>query len=110
MLQQGSKYQVLFRLWPGTQRHLLSGDPELAAAYGRTANFCGAAGIDIMEPLSFKGREGSGLPGGRCAYADASLNPTDQKPIRNCILPIAPRLTHFPRARSIWARAIVRHP
>jgi hypothetical protein len=74
-LQQGSKYQVLFRLWPGTQRHLLSGDPELAAAYGRTSSFCGAAGIDIMEPLSFKGREGSGLPGGRCAYADASLNP-----------------------------------
>jgi hypothetical protein len=74
-LQQGSKYKVLFRLWPGTQRHLLSGDPELAAAYGRTSSFCGAAGIDIMEPLSFKGREGSGLPGGRCAYADASLNP-----------------------------------
>ncbi len=74
-LQQGSKYKVLFRLWPGTQRHLLSADPELAAAYGRTSNFCGAAGIDIMEPLSFKGREGSGLPGGRCAYADASLNP-----------------------------------
>jgi hypothetical protein len=74
-LQQGSKYQVLFRLWPGTQRHLLSGDPEQAAAFGRTSNFCGAAGLDIMEPLSFKGREGSGLPGGRCAYADASLNP-----------------------------------
>jgi hypothetical protein len=74
-LQQGSKYQVLFRLWPGTQRHLLSGDPELAAGYGRTSNFCGAAGMDLMEPLSFKGREGSGLPGGRCAYADASLNP-----------------------------------
>jgi hypothetical protein len=74
-LQQGAKYQVLFRLWPGTQRHLLSGDPELAAGYGRTSNFCGAAGMDLMEPLSFKGREGSGLPGGRCAYADASLNP-----------------------------------
>jgi hypothetical protein len=74
-LQQGSKYKVLFRLWPGTQRHLLSADPELAAAYGRTSSFCGAAGIDIMEPLTFKGREGSGLPGGRCAYADASLNP-----------------------------------
>ena len=43
--------------------------------YGRTSNFCGAAGMDLMEPLTFKGREGSGLPGGRCAYADASLNP-----------------------------------
>ena len=74
-LQAGSRYQLLFRLWPGTQRHLLSGDPEMAAAYGRTAHFCGAAGLDLMEPLTFKGREGSGQPGGRCAYADATLAP-----------------------------------
>ncbi len=73
--QQGSHYQLLFRQWPGTQRHLLSADPEMAAAYGRTSHFCGAAGLEIFEPLFFKGREGSGLPGGRCAYADASLNP-----------------------------------
>jgi hypothetical protein len=73
--QQSSQAKILFRLWPGTQRHLLSGDPEMAAAYGRTAHFCGALGIDLMEPLTFKGREGSGHAGGRCAYADASLNP-----------------------------------
>jgi hypothetical protein len=71
----GAKYKLWFRLWPGTQRHLLSADPEMAAAYGRTAHFCGAAGLDLMEPLTFKGREGSGQPGGRCAYADATLNP-----------------------------------
>jgi len=75
-LKAGSKYKVLFRLWPGTQRHLLSADPEMAAAYGRTAHFCGAVGLDLMEPLTFKGREGSGHTGGRCAYADATLNPT----------------------------------
>ena len=74
-LEEGSKAKVLFRLWPGTQRHLLCADPEMAAAYGRTSHFCGALGIDLMEPLTFKGREGSGHPGGRCAYADASLNP-----------------------------------
>jgi hypothetical protein len=74
-LQQGSRYQLLFRLWPGTQRHLLSCDPEMAAAFGRTSSFCGAAGLEIMEPLTFKGREGSGQQGGRCAYADASLTP-----------------------------------
>jgi hypothetical protein len=73
--QQGSKTQLLFRLWPGTQRHLLSADPELCAAYAHTSHFCGAAGIDLMEPLTFKGREGSGHTGGRCAYADQSLNP-----------------------------------
>ena len=76
-LKAGSHYKVLFRLWPGTQRHLLSADPEMAAAYGRTAHFCGAVGLDLMEPLTFKGREGSGQTGGRCAYADASLNPKD---------------------------------
>ena len=31
--------------------------------------------LDLMEPLTFKGREGSGQPGGRCAYADATLTP-----------------------------------
>ena len=72
---QGSKAQILYRLWPGTQRHLLSADPEMAAAYGRTSHFCGAAGIDLMEPMTFKGREGSGHAGSRCAYGDASLNP-----------------------------------
>lgn len=74
-LKVGSPYKLLYRLWPGTQRHLLSADPEMAAAYGRTAHFCGTAGIDIMEPMTFKGREGSGNAGGRCAYADESLNP-----------------------------------
>ncbi len=74
-LHQDAPYKVLFRLWPGTQRHLLSADPEMAAGYARTASFCGAAGLDLMEPLTFKGREGSGTPGGRCAYADTSLNP-----------------------------------
>jgi len=74
-LHRDSKYQLLFRLWPGTQRHLLSADPEMAAAYSRTSHFCGTAGLDLMEPLTFKGREGSGVPGGRLAYADRSLNP-----------------------------------
>ncbi len=74
-LKAGSRYKLWFRLWPGTQRHLLSADPEMAAAYGRTAHFCGAVGLDLMEPLTFKGREGSGHSGGRCAYADATLNP-----------------------------------
>jgi hypothetical protein len=75
-LRQGARYKLWFRVWPGTQRHLLSVDPEMAAAYGRTASFCGAAGLDLMEPLTFKGREGSGQAGGRCAYADSSLNPS----------------------------------
>jgi hypothetical protein len=77
LFQQGRKYDVLFRIWPGTQKMLLWGDPALAAGIGNSSHFCGAAGVDIFEPLFFKGREGSGLPGGRCAYLDESLNPKE---------------------------------
>ncbi len=75
LLAENRRYGVLHRLWPGTQRLLLWGSPELAADYGRAASFCGSAGLEWCEPLSFKGRKGSGLPGGRDAYADASLRP-----------------------------------
>ena len=40
---------------------------------GRAFGAHGADGVEYMEPLSFKGRKGSGLPGGRDAYRDASL-------------------------------------
>jgi hypothetical protein len=77
LLAEDRRYGVLHRMWPGTQRLLLWGDPEMAAAYGRVSSFCGSAGLELMEPLSFKGRKGSGLPGGRDAYADAALTPKD---------------------------------
>jgi hypothetical protein len=73
--KEGRKYGILHRLWPGSQRHLLWGDPVFAAGYGRTSSFCGSVGIEWNEPLSYKGRQGSGTPGGRCAYSDATLTP-----------------------------------
>jgi len=75
LLKEKRDYTVLYRVWPGTQRTLLWGDPQIAAAYGRHASFCGGIGAEVFEPLSFKGRMGSGLPGGRCAYADRALDP-----------------------------------
>ena len=71
LYQEGRSYGILHRLWPGTQRHLLSADPAWAAALGRAAHFCDADGVEICEPLTFKGREGSGHPGGRNAYLGA---------------------------------------
>ena len=68
LYQEGRAYGILYRLWPGTQHHLLSADPAWASALARAANFCGADGLEICEPLTFKGREGSGQPGGRNAY------------------------------------------
>lgn len=70
---QRDNITLLYRVWPGTQRHLLWADPALAAGYGRAAHFCGAAGMELCEPLTFKGREGSCHPGGRNAYADTAL-------------------------------------
>ncbi len=74
-LRESRRYSVMFRVWPGTHRMLLSGDPRTTAAHAHALRFCGSAGAEIFEPLSFKGRRGSGIPGGRCAYADESLNP-----------------------------------
>ena len=75
LLREDRKWGVLHRIWPGTQRLLIWGDPLTAAGYSRAFSFCGSDGVEIMEPLSFKGRRGSGIAGGRCAYADKSLNP-----------------------------------
>ncbi|MBI2948463.1 MAG: hypothetical protein HYY23_12535 [Verrucomicrobia bacterium] len=75
LLAEDRRHGVLHRIWPGTQRLLLWADPEIAAGYGRASSFCGSAGVELCEPLSFKGRKGSGLPGGRDAYAEASLRP-----------------------------------
>lgn len=75
LLTEGRPYGVFYRIWPGTQRLLLWGDPAMAKGYGRWANFCGCLGLELCEPLSFKGRMGSGLPGGRDGYADPSLRP-----------------------------------
>ena len=63
LFDERRKYSVMFRIWPGTQRLLLWGNPEFAAAYGEAFQFCGATGVEWCEPLSFKGRKGGGLPG-----------------------------------------------
>ncbi len=75
LLTCGRRYGVYSRMWPGTQRVLLWADPAATAAYGRSSQFCGEVGADLFEPLSFKGRRGSGVSGGRCSYADKTLAP-----------------------------------
>ena len=74
-LREDRPYQVMFRIWPGSHRLLLWGDPGSAAAHAHAFNFCGSNGVELFEPLTFKGRRGSGMAGSRCAYADKSLEP-----------------------------------
>jgi hypothetical protein len=75
-LRDDRRYTVRHRVFSGTQRLLLSGDPEWMAAYARAFTFCGSAGVDLMEPLTCRGRRGTGIPGTRrSGYIDASLEP-----------------------------------
>lgn len=75
-LQEGRRWGVVHRLWPGTQRQLLWGDPAFAAGFGRAAYFCGSDGIEWYEPLSFHGRGGTGELGDKTSYSDTSLKPS----------------------------------
>jgi hypothetical protein len=72
-LRADRDHGVLFRLWPGSQRFLLSGDPALFAGYGRCATIGGALGVELCEPLTFRGRKDSGRGGHRDLYADGEL-------------------------------------
>ncbi|HUB77422.1 MAG TPA: twin-arginine translocation signal domain-containing protein [Bryobacteraceae bacterium] len=73
LLREDRRYTVRHRVFSGTQRLLLSGDGIWAAAYSRAYQFCGSTGADLMEPLTCRGRRGSGGAGNRQGYADASL-------------------------------------
>ena len=39
LLAEDRRFDVVHRMWPGTQRMLLWGDPLFASAYGRTSSF-----------------------------------------------------------------------
>ena len=106
-LAENRTWDVVFRIWPGTQRFLLNGDPATFAGYGRSASFCGAAGIELFEPLGFKGRCGSGTPGGRCAYADESLNPRRDFEKYRYTYRLWGRLGYNPDTNpEVWRRAL----
>ena len=72
-LRDDRTYGMVHRVWPGTQRILQWGDPETAAATGRCAGFMNARGIEWFEPLSFKGKKGSGKEGCRELYQAENL-------------------------------------
>ena len=73
LLKKDRKYGILFRIWPGTQRILLWGDPDLARGYGHHSTFCNSLGVELCEPLSFKGRMGTGIKDGRFNYSVKKL-------------------------------------
>ncbi|SOD92244.1 hypothetical protein [Spirosoma fluviale] len=105
LLKDKRPYRVLHRVWPGTQRLLLWGDPVTQAAHARAFSFSGSAGGELMEPLSFKGRRGTGIAGGRCAYADTTLEPRWDWEKYQYTLRLFGRLLYNPDAKpEIWNR------
>jgi hypothetical protein len=105
LLQEDRRFGVMHRIWPGTQRLLLWGDPVTGAAHARAFSFCGSAGVELMEPLSFKGRRGSGIAGDRCGYADESLKPRWDWEKYLYSLRVWGRLLYNPDSESdVWRR------
>jgi hypothetical protein len=75
-LREGRKYTVRTRVFYGSQRILASGGAEAAAAYGKAFQFCGMTGFDLMEPLTYRGRRGSAVPGTRrSGYLPEQMEP-----------------------------------
>jgi hypothetical protein len=105
LLKEERPYGVIYRIWPGTQRLLLWGDPALSAAHSKAFSFCGSKGVDLMEPLSFKGRRGSGIAGDRCGYLDSTLRPRWDWEKYDYSLRVFGRLTYNPDAEpDVWRR------
>ena len=67
LLRDDRRYRVRPRVFSGTQRLLAWGDPVWAAAASRSFGFCGMEGADLMEPLTCRGRRGTGR-GNRDGY------------------------------------------
>jgi hypothetical protein len=74
-LREDRKYTVRFRVYPGTQRILLWGDPVFASGYARAFTFSGCTGGDVMEPLTYRGRRGTSSDARRTGYLDPRLEP-----------------------------------
>ena len=108
LLKEDRPYGVLHRIWPGTQRLLLWGDPEVSAAHSRVFSFCGSMGVELMEPLSFKGRRGSGIAGDRCGYLDKTLKPRWDWEKYIYSLRVFGRMAYNPDTEAdVWRRYLV---
>ncbi|MBW6425803.1 hypothetical protein KX729_30905 [Rhizobium sp. XQZ8] len=105
LLTVDKDYKVIYRIWPGTQRVLLWGDPEFAAGYGRSSMFAGSDGVEWCEPLGFKGRMGTGIPGGRFNYQKQGYAPRYDWQRYDYQYRVWGRLLYNPEApRESWMR------
>ncbi|MCW0019102.1 hypothetical protein [Rhizobium sp. BT-226] len=105
LLTKDKDYKVIYRIWAGTQRVLLWGDPDLAAGYGRSSMFAGSDGVEWCEPQSFKGRMGTGIPGGRFNYQKQGMATRYDWQKYDYQYRVWGRLLYYPEApRDSWMR------
>ena len=106
-LAYGRSFEFLFRVWPGTQRFLLSADPGLLSGYAREATLGGSVGAEWCEPLSFRGRKNSGI-GNRDLYRDDLSNALHDWKKYRYFYRLAGRLMYDPQSDpSQWRRYLV---
>ena len=58
LLTEDRRYGVIHRIWPGTQRLLLWGDPAFAAAYGRAIELLRQSGLRNLRAAVVQGPQG----------------------------------------------------
>jgi hypothetical protein len=112
LLRTDRRYTVRHRIFAGTQRLLLSGDPASTAAYGRMFSFCNSTGFDVMEPLTCRGRRGTGRTGTtRSGYIDDQLETRWDWEKYGYWYRVWGRLTYHPDADATqWQRQFFEHP
>jgi hypothetical protein len=109
LLKKKKDYKVIYRIWAGTQRVLLWGDPAFAAGYGRSSMFAGSDGVEWCEPQSFKGRMGTAIPGQRFSYQTHGLPTAQDWRKFEYQYRVWGRLTYNPDApRQSWMRWLER--
>lgn len=105
LLTKDKDFKVIYRIWAGTQRVLLWGDPVFAGGYGRSSMFAGSDGVEWCEPQSFKGRMGTGMPGQRFNYQKHGLAPRQDWQKYDYQYRVWGRLLYNPEApRDSWMR------
>jgi len=62
LLSEDRRYEVVHRVWPGTQRVLLWGDPVFAAAYSRAFSFCESRGAELSTRFHSRDGKDPGCP------------------------------------------------
>ena len=98
LLRDDRRYTVRHRVFSGTQRLLLSGDAGLGRGLSRAYQFCGSTGADLMEPLTCRGRRGTGGAGqssGICRrYARAAVGLAEVRLLVSAERPVDVRPGH----------------